>query len=147
MCAAGIQGVHRRRFVRTTHRDQTAAPAADLVNRRFEAAALDVLWVADITYVWTWAGFLYLAMVLDACSRRVVGWAMADHLRTELVLAALDMAVHTRRPGSGLVHHSDRGCQTGFNPSSQHRLVDRSIGGCPWPRREPASQASCEVAR
>jgi putative transposase len=111
MCAGGLQGVHRRRFIRTTRPDERAAQAPDLVNRRFGARAPDALWVADITYVSTWAGFLYLAVVLDACSRRVVGWSMAHHLRTELVLGALDMAVHARRPGSGLIHHSDRGCQ------------------------------------
>src|SRR5205085_11337771 len=69
------------------------------------------LWVADITYLPTWSGFLYLAVVVDACSRRVVGWAMAEHLRAELVVAALEMALWHRRPGAGVVHHSDRGGQ------------------------------------
>lgn len=111
MCAAGIAGVHRRKRVRTTRRDETAAPAPDLLERDFAATAPDQKWVADITYVPTWAGFLYLAVVIDCFSRRVVGWAMRDHLRTELVLEALDMAIHNRRPARGLVHHSDRGCQ------------------------------------
>jgi len=107
---AGLQGVSRRKPFRTTVRDETARPAPDLVDRQFEAAGPDRLWVADITYVPTWAGFLYLAVVLDAWSRRVIGWAMASHLRTELVLAALDMAVAQRRP-TDVIHHSDQGCQ------------------------------------
>jgi len=107
---AGVQGVSRRRPFHTTVRDEAARPAPDLVDRQFTATGPDRLWVADITYVPTWAGFLYLAVVLDAWSRRVVGWAMESHLRTELVLAALDMAVAQRRP-TEVIHHSDRGCQ------------------------------------
>jgi putative transposase len=110
MRAAGLQGVSRRRPFRTTRRDETARPAPDLVERRFTAAGPNQLWVADITYVPTWAGFLYLAVVLDAWSRRVVGWAMETHLRTARVLAALDMAVVQRRP-TDVIHHSDQGCQ------------------------------------
>jgi len=109
MRTVGLQGISRRKF-RTTVRDETARPAPDLVERQFTAAGPDRLWVADITYVPTWAGFLYLAVVLDAWSRRVIGWAMASHLRTELVLAALDMALAQRRP-SEVIHHSDHGCQ------------------------------------
>jgi putative transposase len=86
-------------------------PAPDLVQRQFTAAAPDRLWVADITYVPTWAGFLYLAVVLDVHSRRIVGWAMADHLRSELVIEAVDMAVWRRRPTEGVIHHSDQGSQ------------------------------------
>lgn len=111
MRAEGLEGVHRRRAVRTTVRDRDVAPAPDLVNRTFVATAPDRLWVADITYVPTWAGFLYVAVVVDACSRAVVGWSMAGHLRTELILDALDMAIARRRPAAGLVHHSDRGTQ------------------------------------
>ena len=107
---AGLQGVSRRKQFRTTVRDDKARPAPDLVDRQFEAAGPDQLWVADITYVPTWAGFLYLAVVLDAWSRRIVGWAMETHLRTELVLAALDMAIAQRRP-TEVIHHSDQGCQ------------------------------------
>jgi putative transposase len=107
---AGVQGVSRRTPCRTTVRDETARPAPDLVDRHFTAPGPDRLWVADITYIPTGAGFLYLAIVLDAWSRRVVGWAMAAHLRTELVLAALDMAVAQRRP-TAVIHHSDHGCQ------------------------------------
>lgn len=111
MRALGLEGVHRRRRARTTRRDEGARPAPDLVDRDFSASGPDELWVADITYVPTWAGFLYLAVVVDASSRKVVGWAMATHLRTELVLQALEMALRTRSPAPGLVHHSDRGCQ------------------------------------
>jgi putative transposase len=111
MRAAGVVGCHRRKRLGLTVRDPSAPAAADLVSRRFLAEAPNRLWVADITYVPTWAGFLYLAVVLDAFSRRVVGWCMADHLRTALVLSALEMALWNRRPGPGLVHHSDQGCQ------------------------------------
>ena len=110
MRAAGLVGVSRRRGIRTTRRGVLETPAADLVRRDFTATAPNQLWVADITYVPTWAGFLFLAIVLDVFSRRIVGWAMATHLRTELVLQALHMAVEQRRP-RGVIHHSDRGCQ------------------------------------
>lgn len=110
MQAAGLQGVSRRKFVRTTKRNPSARPAPDLVDRDFTAPGPDRLWVADITYVPTWAGFLYLAVVLDAWSRRIIGWAMATHLRTQLVLNALDMALEQRRPAD-VIHHSDQGCQ------------------------------------
>jgi putative transposase len=110
MRAAAVQGVSRRKPLFTTTRDRTARPAPDLVQRNFTVDGPDRLWVADITYVPTGAGFLYLAVVLDAWSRRVVGWAMAPHLRTELVLAALDMAIIQRLPRA-VIHHSDQGCQ------------------------------------
>jgi putative transposase len=110
MRAAGLHGVSRRRFVRTTVADIYADLPPDLVDRNFQIEQLDRLWVADITYVPTWAGFLFLAIVLDACSRKVVGWAMENHLRTELVLAAINMALAQRGP-EGVIHHSDHGCQ------------------------------------
>jgi putative transposase len=110
MHAAGLEGASRRRFVKTTQRAEDARPAPDLVDRDFAVSGPDQLWVADITYIPTWAGFLYLAVVLDAWSRRVVGWAMATHLRTELVLDALNMALWQRRPGA-VIHHSDQGTQ------------------------------------
>ena len=88
-----------------------AAPAPDLVRREFTAPAPDRLWVADITYVPTWMGFLYLAVVLDVYSRRIVGWAMAEHLRTELVLEAVEMALGRRRPLGKVIHHSAQGSQ------------------------------------
>ena len=110
MRARGIQGISRRKSVVTTQRSETGRPAPDLVDRQFTVSGPDRLWVADITYVPTWTGFLYLAVVLDAWSRRVVGWAMETHLRTGLVLAALNMAVAQRRPAE-VIHHSDQGCQ------------------------------------
>jgi putative transposase len=110
MRAAGLVGVSRRRGVCTTRCGAVETPAADLVRRDFTATAPNQLWVADITYVPTWAGFLFLSVVLDVFSRRIVGWAMATHLKTDLVLDALNMALSQRRP-QGVIHHSDRGCQ------------------------------------
>ena len=108
----GIRGVTRRRFrIGTTTRDKRSRAAPDLVNRDFTANGPNRLWVADITQVPTWAGPLYLAVVLDAWSRRVVGWAMAAHMRAELVEDALSMAISRRQPRGGLVHHSDQGSQ------------------------------------
>ena len=111
MGRAGLEGVHRRRYRTTTRQDPRAAVAPDLVKRDFTASGPDQLWVADMTYVTTGEGWLYLATVLDAWSRRVVGWAMGDRLCTELVVDALNMAVWNRRPAMGLVHHSDHGAQ------------------------------------
>lgn len=110
MREAGIEGVSRRRKAKTTVRREDTRPAPDLVDRDFTATGPDQLWVADITYISTWAGFLYLAVVLDVWSRRIVGWAMETHLRTELVLEALNMALWQRRP-EAVIHHSDQGSQ------------------------------------
>jgi len=111
MRAAGLVGVHRRRRSAGTRSVGRRLTAPDLVRRDFSATGPDRLWVTDITYLPTAAGFLYLAVIVDVWSRRVVGWAMADHLRTELVIAALDAAIAARDPGAGLIHHSDRGTQ------------------------------------
>ena len=108
MRGSGLVGVTRRRKWRTTKRDKDARPAPDLVQREFAAEGPDQLWVADITYVSTGSGFLYLAVVVDAWSRRVVGWSMQNHLRTDLVVQALDMALLQRRP-KDVIHHSDLG--------------------------------------
>lgn len=110
MQTAGLKGLQPTKFVATTVTDPAADQALDQVDRQFSAEGPDRLWVADITYVPTWTGFLFLAIVLDVWSRRIVGWAMANHLKTELVLAALDMAIAQRRPES-VIHHSDKGCQ------------------------------------
>ncbi len=110
MQAVGLQGVSRRKATTTTMRSNQDRPAPDLVERDFTAQAPNELWGADITYIPTAVGFLYLAVVLDAFSRRIVGWSMANHLRTELVLAALEMALYQRKP-DGVIHHSDQGCQ------------------------------------
>ena len=132
MRQAGLVGCRPRGFRRTTIPDPTAQ-AADLVGRDFRPGDLDRLWVADITYVRTDEGWLYLAAILDAHSRRVVGWSLADHLRTELALAALDMALDRRRPAPGLIHHSDRGTQY-LAHAYAARLTDRHVQqsvGCP----------------
>ena len=110
MQAVSLRGASRRPWVITTVRERHARPAPELVERNFTAAAPDCWWVADITSIPTWAGFLYLAVVLDTFSRRIVGWAMATHLRTELVLEALNMAIGQRRPAA-VIHHSAQGSQ------------------------------------
>lgn len=113
MRQAGIEGVYRRRRTGCTRRDPEATPSDDLVKRRFHPSGPDRLWVADITEHPTREGKVYCAVVLDAWSRRVIGWSIADHLRSELVCDALDMAIWRRRPvqDSGLVHHADHGTQ------------------------------------
>jgi putative transposase len=115
MREAGLFGCggRRRRKAHTNLRlhAESIPTAPDLVKRNFTPEAPDRLWVADITYVRTWEGWLYLSFVLDAYSRKVVGWSMANNLRTELVLDAVNMAIYTRRPPPGLIHHSDRGSQ------------------------------------
>ncbi|MEJ7569151.1 MAG: DDE-type integrase/transposase/recombinase [Gaiellaceae bacterium] len=101
--------------------------ARDLLQRDFTAARPNEKWVADLTYIRTWNGFVYLTFILDCHSRMIVGWQLATHMRAELVLDALEMANGLRRPGAGLIAHSDRGSQPEFKGSSQHRLVGRSV--------------------
>jgi putative transposase len=132
MKADGLQGVSRRKWVATTTRDADAQGAPDLVERRFVAEAPNQLWVADITYIPTWAGFLFLAVVLDAYSRRIVGWAMAEHLRTELVLAALKHGARAAQTSSGRTSfrsrhavHLDR-----LRPSLQRSRRSAFHGNC-----------------
>ncbi len=131
MREAGLVGAsHRRGGPVTTRCDQEARPAPDLVDRNFRAEAPNRLWVADITYVPTAAGFLYLALLLDAFSRRIVGWAMTHHLRSELVLDALEMAVTQRKPRD-VIHHSDQGSQytsLAFGNRCQEAGVRPSMG-------------------
>ena len=110
MQESGLAGVSRRKRTVTTRRDRSDRPAPDLVDRHFLADKPNALWVADITYIPTWVGFFYLAVVLDVWSRKIVGWSMASHLRTSLVTAALDMAILQRAPEE-VIHHSDQGCQ------------------------------------
>jgi putative transposase len=111
MRKAALRGVSRRRgFVLTTRRDPKQRPAPDLVNRKFVANAANQLWVADMTYVPTWAGFIFLATVLDVWSRRIVGWAIGEQMTADLVLAALNMAITQRKP-KDVIHHSDQGSQ------------------------------------
>jgi len=142
MSEAGLEGVSRRRRRSITRRDPDAQPAPDLVQRDFTANRPDELWVADIKYIATWAGFLYLAIVMDTFSRRVVGWAMASHLRAELVLAALNMAIWQRRP-ERVIHHSDRGGQytsIAFGKRCRTTGVRPSMGAT----GEPYDNAMCE---
>ena len=130
MRQAGLRGVSRRKWRVTTRRAPHARPAPDLVQRQFVAPGPNQLWVADVTYVPTQAGTLYLAVVLDVWSRRIVGWAMETHLRTALVLAALDMAIAQRRP-VGVIHHSDQGSQytaIGFGLRCRAHGVRPSMG-------------------
>jgi transposase InsO family protein len=126
MRMVGLVGRRPRRFRRTTIPDPTTTPTPDLVRRQFRPAAPDQLWVADVTYVRTWEGWLYLAVILDAFSRRVVGWALAEHLRTELPSAALHMALQQRQPEPGLIHHSDRGSQY-VSAAYQATLVQHGV--------------------
>jgi len=111
MRGAGLAGQVKRRRGKTTIRVQGVRTAPDLVERDFNPSEPNRLWAADITYIRTWEGWLYLASVMDLYSRRIVGWALAEHLRAELVVDALEMAVARRRPDAGLVHHSDQGSQ------------------------------------
>lgn len=131
MRAEKIQGRRRRRKYKTTWRAVEAAPAADLVNRNFQATRPDQVWVADIKYIETREGFLYLAGICDVFSRCVVGWSMADTLHGQIVLDALEMALRRRQPSAGLVHHSDQGVQytsLSFSRRLREAGVARSMG-------------------
>ncbi|MGZ6576572.1 MAG: DDE-type integrase/transposase/recombinase, partial [Solirubrobacteraceae bacterium] len=128
MKAAGISGLLPRKRRRTTVRLPGVRVAPDLVERDFRPNGPNQTWSADITYISTWEGFLYLAHVQDLFSRLIVGWSMADHLRSELVVDALEMALARRRPDPGLVHHSDQGCQGGFKWSSQRLTLEGCDG-------------------
>jgi putative transposase len=131
MRQAGLAGRVRGKGRRTTIPDETVPRPADLVDRNFTAPAPNTLWIADITYISTWSGFVYAAFVVDVFSRRILGWRVASSPRAELALDALEMAVWTRRgePLDGLVHHSDRGCQGELNRSSQHLTMMEVAGG------------------
>jgi putative transposase len=131
MKQAGISGLVPRKRGRTTIHVPGVRVADDLVERRFRPTAPNVLWLADITYLRSWEGWLYLAAVQDAYSRAIVGWSMADHMRTELVVDALNMALHRRRPDRGLVHHSDQGSQyvsLGFGQAARDAGIAISMG-------------------
>ncbi len=132
MRAAGLSGMVPRRRGKTTISVPGIRTAPDLVCRDFNPTGVNRLWSADITYIRTWEGWLYLASVMDLYSRRIVGWALADHLRAELVVDALEMAVKHRRPEAGLVHHSDRGSQYTslvFTRRCRSVGIDVSMGG------------------
>lgn len=144
MRAMGIEGVSRRgKRRRTTIPDPAAPPAPDLVNRRFQADGPDQLWVADITYIPTHEGWLFLSAVVDVFSRRVVGWSMRDDLKADLVVDALSMAVVRRRPAPGVIHHSDRGSQyasLAFGRTLRESSVAASMGS----RGDAYDNAACE---
>ena len=125
MRQTALTGCRARRRSRTTRSDPVHVPAPNLIERRFTVAQLDQLWAGDITYIPTWEGWLYLAVILDVCSRRVVGWAMADHLGGTLTQAALTMALERRRPGPDLIQHTDRGSQY---TATAYRAVLRAHG-------------------
>lgn len=131
MQAAGLSGLVPKRRGRTTIRVPGVRVADDLVQRQFRPTAPNVLWVADITYLRTWEGWLYLAAVQDAFSRRIVGWSMADHMRSDLVVDALNMAIARRAPEAGLIHHSDQGSQfvsLAFGQAAGKAGIARSMG-------------------
>jgi len=127
MRLAGLSGLHKRRRGRTTIGVQGVRTAPDLVARDFNPTEINRLWCADVTYIRTWEGWLYLASVMDCYSRRIVGWAMADHMRAELVIEALEMAIARRRPHGRPVHHSDQGSQPGLKRSSQQFAVRGTV--------------------
>ena len=124
MGAMGLRGVVRGRRVRTTIPELVAERPRDLVQRQFRATRPNQLWVADLTYVATWRGFVYVAFVIDVFARRIVGWRASSSLRSDLALDALEQALYDRETEGGLVHHSDRGVQPGFNWSSQHHQFE-----------------------
>ena len=119
----GLRPVWRRKFVHTTDIKHGLAVSANVLNRQFEQALPDSVWVCDITYIRTRSGWLYLAAVLDLHSRKIVGWAMSPAMPAALVCAALQMAIVQRNPAAGLIVHSDRGTQLGFKESSQHQAL------------------------
>lgn len=131
MQAAGLQGRHPRAWKKTTVRGERPVPAPDLIGRDFTAQRRDQRWCGDITYVKTWQGWVYLATVIDLYSRRVVGWVVADHMRTDLVTDALRMALAQRRPESAVIFHSDRGTQytsREFATFCAQNKIRRSLG-------------------
>ena len=144
MRQAGLSGLVRRRRGKTTIRVPGVRPAPDLVGRDFNPAAPNALWAADLTEIATWEGKLYLAVVVDCYSRRCVGWAMAEHMRAELVVEALEMAVWRRKPDPGLVHHSDQGSQYTsliFGQRCRQAGIDLSMGA----RGSALDNAVCEA--
>jgi transposase InsO family protein len=133
MQEAGLTGLSPKRFQRTTDSEHDHPVAGNVLQRKFKVSKPNQAWAADITYIRTWEGWLYLAVVIDLFSRRVVGWALADHLRTDLVMEALRMALGLRQPEEGLLHHSDRGCQYA-SQAYRDLLQDRGIT-CSMSRR------------
>ena len=133
MAELGLSGATRGKARKTTIADPAAVRPADLVQRQFGPPAPNRLWVADLTYVSTWSGFAYVAFVVDAYARRILGWRVATTMTTAMVLDAIEHAIWTRQQEGAMdlkdvVHHTDRGSQSGFNRWSQHRLGEASVG-------------------
>jgi putative transposase len=143
MRAADLRGRHPRAWKRTTVAGPRPVDAPDLLGQDFTAERPDTRWCGDITYVRTVSGWAYLATVIDLHSRKVIGYAVADHLRTSLIVEALAAALVTRRPAAGVIFHSDRGCQGGFNRSSQHRFGMANIVHRGALRQGCSSRVSC----
>jgi putative transposase len=122
----GLRARQKRRVKRTTDSQHAWPVAPNLLDQDFTATGPDEKWGADISYVWTCEGWLYLAVIIDLFARRVVGWATGDRLHRNLALAALRKALAVRRPAAGLIHHSDRGSQLEFNRSSQQQCASIS---------------------
>jgi hypothetical protein len=146
----GLKGVVRGRRTRTTIPADIAQKPLDRVQRRFTASRPDELWVADFTFVANWAGFVYVAFVIDVFARRIVGWRVSRSMRTELVLDAFEQALHARQAEKGLIHHSDHGSQAEFNRSSQHCLVFQIVTSCQSPflhlhRRSAGLYSECNA--
>jgi putative transposase len=126
MRSLGLQGVRRGKWCRTTIADNGASRPADLVQRQFKATRPNQLWVADFTYVATWAGFVYVAFVIDVFARRVIGWRVARSMQTDLVLDALEQALWSRSKIDGVIHHSDRGSQY-LSIRYSERMIDAGV--------------------
>jgi transposase InsO family protein len=147
MRLAGLEGRCKKRYRKTTTPDPAAELARDLIRREFGPdEEINRRYVGDITYIATWQGWAYLATVIDLASRKVVGWAIADHMRTELVEAALSAAFLTRRPPAGVIFHTDRGSQGEFNWSSQHLNYGGVNGQASWVDDGVDGQVADEVA-
>ncbi|OIQ86492.1 integrase core domain protein [mine drainage metagenome] len=146
----GLRGAVRGKVKRTTIADPGAKGPGDLVRRHFAPLAPDRLWVADFTYVSTWAGWVYVAFVIDAYARRIIGWRSATSMTSQLVLDAIEHAVWTRgrdgRPVAGVIHHHDHGSQGGFNWSSQHLVIVEVFDGSSAAGSRPGGAAEAEVA-
>ncbi len=144
----GLQGVVRGKSIKTTVSDAAAPCPRDRVNRQFTAPRPNALWVSDFTYVATWSGFVYVAFVIDAFARRIVGWRVSRSARAEFVLDALEQALHDRQPWrANLIHHSDRGVQDGFKRSSQHVFCCPPAATRQAPRQGFSSSASFSALR
>jgi putative transposase len=141
MRAAGIRAKRVRRWRATTHSNHTLAVAANTLQRRFRVSAPNQVWAGDISYLWTEEGWLYLAVVLDLYSRAVVGWSMGSQLGAELASQALRMALWRRKPGAGLLHHSDRGVQ--YAAKDYQRLLSEHGIGCSMSRKGNCWDNAC----